>query len=382
MKLKKRIATLAAIILVFALCAQTVFAADVTAVKDKTAAWLQNPENTQFDYTETAFADSLIDWTVFTLARDFREIPNEYPAYIGAAVQNSFDTLYPSDMARIILSVTACGLDAKNIGGHDLLEALAGVDYSTQIYLSSLVFPLLAMNFKSDFAFDGATKETIVQTILDAQQLDGGWSYCSEDLYGYGIYTDPDSTAMALQALAPYARNAEVLAAADRAFAYLQAQQGETGAVLSYGAPSAESTAQVILALCAWGENPETADFTVNGNTLVDGICAFVRDNGGALNYADVEDPLTTYQVMQALEAVERYRNGKPTVFTYDESPAPIELPPANDDILPENQTPTQVVTQPEVAIPKTGGNSLCSGAVLLACSAAVVLFTRKKDEM
>lgn len=378
MKLKKRTATLLAYALIFVLCAQTVFAVDVKAVKDKTAAWLQNPENTQFDYTETAFADSLIDWTVFTLARDFRDIPEEYPAYISTAVQNSFDTLYPSDIARIVLSVTACGLDAKNIGGHDLLEALAGVDYSAQIFLSSLVFPLIAMDFKADFVFDDAVREEIVQTILDAQQPDGGWSYCSEDEYGYGIFTDPDNTAMALQALAPYAENAEVLAAAERAFAYLKAQQGETGAVLSFGAPSGESTAQVILALCAWGKNPETADFTVNGNTLVDGICAFVSENGGALNYANAEDPLTTYQVMQALEAVERYRNGKPTVFTYDEKPAEV----VSDTTVPETTVPTQSGEQTTVAIPKTGGTPFAGGAVLLTVGAAAVLLTRKKDEV
>lgn len=381
MKLKKLTATLSALLLIFALCAQTAFAADVKSTKDKTAAWLQNPENTQFDYTETAFADSLIDWTVFTLARDFRDIPKEYPAYIGAAVQNSFDTLYPSDLARIVLSVTACGLDAKNIGGHDLLEALAGVDYSAQIFLSSLTFPLLAMDFKADFSFDDATRAEIVEMILACQQPDGGWSYCSEDLYGYGIYTDPDSTAMALQALAPYAENEAVSAAADRAFAYLQAQQGETGALLSFGAPSGESTAQVILALCAWGKNPETADFTVNGNTLVDGLCAFVTENGGALNYADVEDPLTTYQVMQALEAVERFGNGKATVFTYDERPTE-DISDIPDIPVPETTASTHSDEPTAVSIPKTGGTPFAGGAVLLTCGAAAVLLTRKKDEV
>lgn len=378
MKLKKITATLVAFMLIIALCAQTVFAADVTAVKDKTVAWLQNPENTQFDYSETAFADSLIDWTVFTLARDFREIPTEYPAYIGAAVQNSFDSLFPSDLARITLSVTACGLDAKNIGGHNLLEALGTVNYGEQIYLSSLVFPLIAMDFKADFVFADATRETIVQTVLDAQQPDGGWSYCSEDLYGYGIYSDPDSTAMALQALAPYAQNTAVSAAAERAFAYLKAQQGDTGALLSFGAPSGESTAQVILALCAWGKNPEIADFTVNGNTLVDGLCAFVTENGGALNYANAEDPLTTYQVMQALEAVERFNNGKATVFTYDEKPAEV----ISNTTVPETTVPTQSDEQPDVSIPKTGGTPYIGSVVVLICGAAVVLLTRKKDEI
>lgn len=377
MKLQKLIAALLMFVLIFALCAQTAFAADVTAYKDKAAAWLQNPENTQFDYTETADADSLIDWTVFTLARDFREIPKEYPAYINAAVQNSFDNLYPSDLARIILSVTACGLDAKNIGWHNLLSALGAVDYSTQIYLSSLVFPLLAMDFKADFSFDSTTEETIVQTILACQQSDGGWSYCSEDLYGYGIFSDPDSTAMALQALAPYKDNETVSATAERAFAYLKTQQGNTGAILSFGAPSGESTAQVILALCAWGENPETARFTTEGKTLVDGLCDFVTENGGALNYANAEDPLTTYQVLQAMEAVTRFQNGKATVFAYDEKPA-AEIP---DNPLPETTVPTQSDIQNEVSIPKTGGVPYVGSAVLLCFGAAAVLLTRKKDE-
>ncbi len=381
MKKKKLLSVFVAVLLICALCAQTAFAADVTALKEKTAVWLQNPENTQFDYTETGFADSLIDWTVFTLARDFRTVPAEYPSYIDKAVENSFDTLYPSDLARITLSVTACGLDAQSIGGHNLLAALQDVDYSAQIMLSSLVFPLIAMDFKADFAFDSATKQTIVATVLAAQQADGGWSYCSEDLYGYGIYSDPDSTAMALQALAPYKDNAEVAAAAEKAFAYLKAQQGDTGAVLSFGAPSGESTAQYILALCAWGKNPEDAQYTVGGKTLVDGLCAFITENGGALNYASVEDPLTTYQVMLGLEAVERYNQGKVTVYQYDEKPADVvtTTEPATSAATTEEGT-TASANEP-VSIPKTGGTPFVGGVAFLACGAAVVLFARKKDE-
>ena len=378
MKLKKMVSVFVAVLLVCALCMQTAFAADVTALKEKTATWLQTPENTQFDYTETDYADSLMDWTAFTLARDFRTVPAEYSAYIQEAVENSFDSLYPSDLARITLSVTACGLDAKNIGGHNLLEALANVDYSTQVYLSNLAFPLIAMDFKAEFDFDDAIKQTIIATVLAAQQPDGGWSYCSEDLYGYGIYSDPDSTAMALQALAPYADNAEIASAAEKAFACLKTQQGDTGAVLSFGAPSGESTAQYILALCAWGENPEDAAYTVNGKTLVDGLCAFITENGGALNYAGVEDSLTTYQVMMALEAVERFHNGKPSVFTYDKKVADLNTETTTTSATTENVT-TASPSEP-VSIPKTGGTPFVSGVGFLACGAAAVLFARKKD--
>lgn len=373
MKLKKLSTLILSVLLVVALCAQTAFAADITANRDKTARWLQNAENTEFDYTETAYPDSLIDWTVFALARDFRDVPAEYKAYIHEAVKNSFEMLYPSDLARIILSTTACGLDAKNIGGHNLLAALGAVDYTSQIYLSSLAFPLLAMDFKADFAFSAEKRTEIVETILACQQPDGGWSYCSEDLYGYGIFSEPDSTAMALQALAPYQENAAVSEAAERAFVYLQSQQSETGAMLSFGAPSGESTAQTVLALCAWGENPESARFTVGDKTLLDGLCDFITENGGALNYANVEDPLTTYQVLLGLTAADRFNANRNTVFNYDEKPA--DTPNEETTEAPANGE------QPEVEIPKTGGKpqSACAPAVLCAMATAVLVI-RKHD--
>ncbi len=378
--MKKTISVLTAILLTVSLLAVSVFAAPAADTKAMMVKWLQNNENTEFDYSDTAYADNLMDWTVFTLARDFAEVPAEYAAYIGEAVSNSYDSLFPSDISRIVLSTTACGMDAKNIGGKDLLAALGSVDYASQIYLSSLAFPLMAMNFKADFKFEETVKETIVRTILAAQQPDGGWAYCAEDLYGYGIYTDPDNTAMAIQALAPYYEtNAEVKAAVDSALVYLKAQIGDTGAVLSYGSPSGESTAQVVLALCALGIDPLSAGYTVGGKTLLDGLYSFVTENGGALNYKSVEDPLTTYQVLQGLEAIERFQNGQSGVFTYDEAPE-------EDPVTPEQPTePTTEKTEsaptPEsVEIPKTGGETVVGSAAVLMLGAAAVLGTRKKD--
>ena len=119
----------------------------------------------------------------------------------------------------------------------------------------------------------------------------------------------------------------------------------------------------------------------MNGNTLVDGLCTFVTENGGALNYADAEDPLTTYQVMQALEAVERFGNGKATVFTYDERPTE-DISDIPDTPVPETTASTHSDEPTAVSIPKTGGTPFAYGAVLLTCGAAAVLLTRKKDEV
>lgn len=378
--MKKTISVLTAVLLVLSLLAVSVFAAPAADTKAAMVKWLQNNENTEFDYTDTSYVDNLIDWTAFTLARDFAEVPAEYEAYINEAVANSYDSLFPSDISRIVLGTTACGLDAADIGGKDLLAALAAVDYASQIYLSSLAFPLIAMNFKADFSFDEATKETIVNTILAAQQPDGGWSYCSQDLYGYGIYTDPDDTAMAIQALAPYYEtNDEVKAAVDSALAYLKASIGGTGAVLSYGSPSGESTAQVVLALCALGMDPLSAEYTVEGKTLLDGLLSFVTENGGALNYKSVEDPLTTYQVLQGLEAIERFQNGKVSVFTYDEAPEVPVDPEQPTEPTTEKTDKTEAVPE-TVEIPKTGGETVVGSAAVFMLGAAAVLFARKKD--
>ncbi len=379
--MKKTISVLTAVVLTLALLSVTAFAAPLADTKAAMVSWLQNPENTQFDYSETSFADSLIDWTAFTLTRAGAEAPAEYEAYIRAAVENSFDSLYPSDLARITLAVTACGMDAKSIGGHDLLAALKSVDYSSQIYLSSITFPLLAMNFKSDFDFSDELKAGIVGKALSVQQPDGGWAYCSEDLYGYGVYSDPDSTAMALQALAPYYKTDEaVKAAVDKALAYLQTQIGDTGAVLSYGSPSGESTAQVVLALCELHIAPTDEAFAKNGKTLLDGLKTFITENGGALNYKSVEDPLTTYQVLMALDAAERFEKGMESEYTYAEpAEEPTEPVPTDKSEPIEPTTASDKKTQ-DVEIPKTGAQMHVVGAFVAAVGAAAVLTLRKKD--
>ena len=364
--MKKFISALLCAALLCAFCVQ-VFAAPQNP-KQAVTAWLANSGNTGFDYTDTSYPDSLIDWTAFTLAQAGESPDAEYAAYIDEAVKNSFDLLYPSDLARIVLSTTACGLDARNIGGHDLLEALDAVDYSAQVYLSSLAFPLLAMNFSAGFHFPDSTKQTIVKTLLAAQQPDGGFPYCSVD-EGWGISSDCDTTAMAVQAFAPYYDTDEaVREAVDKALVYLKAQQFDTGAFGSpvFGTQSGESTAQVILALCALGLDPTAEEYCKNGVSPVAALQIFLSDNGGGLNYANAEDPLTTYQILQAYEAYERFQNGEPTLYTYVER-------------TPEPTTQSQTAGAAEtVDIPNTGAGAP-TAAALVMLAAAAVLVVRKK---
>lgn len=374
--MKKVFSILLSVLLVCALFTTTVFAAPAVPRQALTA-WLQNADNTQFDYTDTSYPDSLIDWTAFTLAQSGAAPDAAYADYIDEAVKNSFDSLYPSDLARIVLSTTACGLDAQNIGGHDLLAALGTVDYTSQIYLSSLAFPLLAMRFSASFEFADSTKQSVVTTLLAAQQADGGFPYCSVD-EGFGISSDCDTTAIAVQALAPYYETDEtVREAVDKALIYLKAQQFDTGAFGSevFGTQSGESTAQVILALCALGLDPTAEKYCKNGVSPVAALESFISENGGGLNYANAEDPLTTYQLLQAYEAYARFQNGEPTLFTYTARASEPTTDPATDTTAPASESEPPAET---VDIPNTGA-AVPAAAALAVLAAAAVLVTRKK---
>ena len=99
------------------------------------------------------------------------------------------------------------------------------------------------------------TREKLIQVILDAQLNDGGWDLSAGK-------ADPDMTAMAIQALAPYYKtNETVKAAVDKALDVLSSLQQGDGGFGSWGTVNSESCAQVIVALTALGSNtPATGD--------------------------------------------------------------------------------------------------------------------------
>lgn len=112
-------------------------------------------------------------------------------------------------------------------------------------------------------------------------------------------------TAMALQALAPYGRDETV----ERALAWLKDQMQPDGTFLAYGEPSAESCAQVLLALAALGIDPEQEFGSVNPET---GLAEFRQADGSYAHLlTDTEGNLmATEQAMLALCALERLPDG------------------------------------------------------------------------
>ena len=76
------------------------------------------------------------------------------------------------------------------------------MDYVKKQGINGPVFALIALD-TGDYeipqtdAANPTTREKLVQTILDAQVANGGWTF-------FGSTADPDMTGMAIQALAPY----------------------------------------------------------------------------------------------------------------------------------------------------------------------------------
>ena len=114
----------------------------------------------------------------------------------------------------------------------------------------------------------------------------------------------------ALIALAPYRKQAKVKKAIDRAISYLSEQQQASGGFGSWGTLNSESCAQVICALTACGVNPNTDKrFVKNGKSVIDGLMSFYDEKAGGFRhvntasggYEPVVNQMATEQAYYAL---------------------------------------------------------------------------------
>lgn len=240
-----------------------------------------------------------------------------YDAYLAAlerhvteryAEQGTLDALMATEYSRTILTVAMLGGDPAAFGTRpdgttvDLLDD--GVwNFAGELGaqgLNGLIFALLAVDAGTYPEPERAknTRAGIVEAIRAAQEPDGGFGLVSGA-------SEADLTAMALQALAPYGRDETV----ERALAWLKDQMQPDGTFLAYGEPSAESCAQVLLALAALGIDPEQEFGSVNPET---GLAEFQKADGSYAHLlTDTEGNLmATEQAMLALCALERLPDG------------------------------------------------------------------------
>ena len=263
------------------------------------------------------------EWLTIGLARSGRTVPEGYydnaVAYVKAEINtttNRLDRNKSTDNARLILALTAIGKDVTDVGGFDLLAGLDDMKYVKRQGTNGPVWTLIALDSHGYTPAGSVTRDALVETILSLQKDSGAWYINSTS-----TTDDVDMTAMAIQALAPYYKtNEAVKAAVDKALTWLSTMQKSDGsfAEMAGVASSSESTAQVLVALCALGIDP-TADarFAKNSFHVVDGLLTFYTGEAFKHQLADATvDQMGTEQSYYALAAYMRLTGGRS--FLYD----------------------------------------------------------------
>lgn len=251
------------------------------------------------------------EWLVLGMARNGITDDAWYHSYYQSVEQtlaNSKDNMidsYISANSRTAIAVTAMGLDATNIGGKNLLEPLANFDNLKTQYVTIPAYALIAFDCgKYDIpktaTGEQTTKEKLINTITSAF-LDTG-------VIGGDGYVDIDSTAMALQAIAPYyTSNETVKNTVDKSLEYLSENQNKDGTFGDYDVVC--TTAQVICALSALGIDANTNDkFIKNGNTMVDAMVAYAKEDGSIAVPKTKNTAMSTEQAAYALTAYDRFK--------------------------------------------------------------------------
>ncbi|MGN0714557.1 MAG: DUF4430 domain-containing protein, partial [Anaerovoracaceae bacterium] len=223
-------------------------------------------------------------------------------AYSGTIPTDS-SMLEPTTLARVILTVSALGEDAENIGDVNLVQMLYN---SSRIGTQGnyAIWALLALDCRS-FSIPSEAlwnRENLMNEILAYQKENGGFAWNSKEA---AAAPDLDITAMAIQALAPYYQQTAVKTAVDQAISYMQ---GQMDINCQFG--SSEASSQVLIALAALYKDPlDPANGFTNGvKNLFTGLDAY-RVPGEGFKHALSEsvNRIATDQALRALEACRRF---------------------------------------------------------------------------
>lgn len=251
-----------------------------------------------------------------TLAEQYAQAAYQYVKKKGSSTMSDSKS---TENSRMILALTSIGKDPTDVAGYDLLEPLADLDYVKSQGINGPIFALIALD-SHDYEIPKAvagktqtTREALIDAILAAQLSDGGWN-----VNGNGA--DPDMTAMAIQALAPYySSNAKVKSAVDDALKRLSKMQEVNGGYTSWGTANAESVAQVIVALTSLGIDPASdGRFIKNGYSTLDALATFYNDKGGfkhSQSDTTSSNGLATEQAYYALASWYRLKAGKTSLY-------------------------------------------------------------------
>lgn len=281
-----------------------------------------------------------------------KEIPQQYIDNLKKSIiTNEGNYRNVTDYERIVLALSAAGIDAANFAGYNLIEKIHSNERMTNQGNNGVIYALLALDSGDyDVPNDAKwTRESLVNYLLDQQLDNGGWSL-------YGSKASVDITGMALTALAPYKGQAKVQGAIDQAVAWVSSVQDENGGFSddSNGGDASETTAQVIIGLASVGINPteerftkqpvdtfaESLDSPSSGVNLIQHLLTFKQDDGGFAHLQGGEsDMMASSQALLALASYDNYLTNKGSIYQFTKPM--IEVAPTPEQIDGKDETPT-----------------------------------------
>ena len=308
-----------------------VLSPDIDTVLSKVRSYILS-KDTKPDYSSI--------WNVIGLKRSGLYVPESYInlfysnviAYCESKDWQITRAKY-SDYSKLILALTAIGVDARDVMGHNLLAYLSDYENVSRQGNNGTIWALIALKSNPAYeipedpsAVQQNSEELLVKKVVGMQCQDGGWTLM-------GTTGDSDMTGMAMQALASYYNKdgyENVTEAIDKGLAWIEKNQLSSGGFGTMNTETSESVAQIITALCGVGiDCGEDARFIKNGKWPMTGLFQYYMPEGGFMHVAadagnngggagGIIDGMATEQGLYATVAYRRFLDGE--TFLYDMS--------------------------------------------------------------
>ena len=353
-----------------------VLSPDIDTVLSKVRSYILS-KDTKPDYSSI--------WNVIGLKRSGLYVPESYInlfysnviAYCESKDWQITRAKY-SDYSKLILALTAIGVDARDVMGHNLLAYLSDYENVSRQGNNGTIWALIALNSNPAYeipedpsAVQQNSEELLVKKVVGMQCQDGGWTMM-------GTTGDSDMTGMAMQALASYYNKdgyEDVTAAIDKGLAWIEKNQLSSGGFGTMNTETSESVAQIITALCGVGiDCGEDVRFIKNGKWPMTGLFQYYMPEGGFMHVAadagnngggagGIIDGMATEQGLYATVAYRRFLDGE--TFLYDMSDVAISagtkpvVSPTIDTGSNGGGNPSQTVTTAKKAETKPAASKV-----------------------
>lgn len=284
------------------------------------------------------------DWYAFAVGR--LGVEDDYFSYLTilkSYVEDKYktdeklDSQKSTEWHRIALTALSLGADPTSFGTDPNGESINliddGIFYKENLGrqgVNSYIWALITLDSKNYKEPDDAvnTRENIINSILKYQKNDGSFTMD-------GTSANTDITAMAVQALSNYAdenkeysftnadaskKNSSIKKVVLNAVNWLSSQQQKNGGFALQGEESAESTAQVITALCSINIDPvNDSRFIKNGCNVLDGLMQYQTSEGGFAHTANEKaNSISSEQALYALCAFYRFNGSYNSLFNLE----------------------------------------------------------------